>query len=99
MRIFLRVWTPKFASLNSATPFEIEINKAGIYSSGRIHRWESSQTGPLDDHFTLDNPILFPETKSYERVFALPAGLKLAPQTDYKISGWLREPAKKRPHF
>jgi hypothetical protein len=45
-------------------------------------------------HFTLNQPISFPDQCAYERVYALPAGLVLEPQKEYSISGQVRDQEK-----
>jgi hypothetical protein len=45
-------------------------------------------------HFTLNQPVSFPDKCLYERVYALPAGLVLDPQNEYSISGQVRDQNK-----
>ena len=47
-----------------------------------------------EQHFTLNQPISFPDKCAYERVYALPAGLVLEPQKEYSISGQVRDQKK-----
>jgi hypothetical protein len=52
---------------------------------------------PLDAserHFTLNQPVSFPNPCAYERVYALPADLVLEPQKEYSISGQVRDREK-----
>ena len=45
-------------------------------------------------HFTLNQPVSFPDPCPYERVYALPAGLALEPQKEYSISGQVLDQEK-----
>jgi hypothetical protein len=48
---------------------------------------------------TFSEPISLSENSSYERIYAFPPDLKLAPQTAYRISGWLRGSGKDKGIF
>jgi hypothetical protein len=45
-------------------------------------------------HFTLNQPISFPDKCAYERVYAFPADLALEPQKEYSISGRVNDQYK-----
>jgi hypothetical protein len=114
--VFLRIWTPSFARLDTESPLELTVKKAGQYSGAQFRRgepqpidasdsYEAALIGKPDQeaarpadasewHFTLNQPVSFPDKCVYERVYALPAGLVLEPQKEYSISGQVRDQTK-----
>ncbi len=88
--IYLRVWTPRFAGANAKATVEVKIDKARSFSVARTRRWETP-ADPPDGKFILGCPALPPDKDSCERIYALPPGLTLEPQTTYRISGQIRE--------
>jgi len=86
--IFLRVWSPQLAALDGQAPLVVAMEKLPRYS-----------TSPGPRRLTLDRPLPLPEGRASERVYALPAGLKLEPLAEYSLSGWIQPPAKASPLF
>jgi hypothetical protein len=76
---FLRIWSPQLAGINLKTPIIVVIEKARRYS-----------TTPSPRQVTLEQPLLSADSSPNERIYAAPAGLKLEPQTEYEISGWVK---------
>ncbi len=66
---------------------------------GRPGRGDPRPTDESERHFTLNQPVSFPDPCAYERVYALPAGLVLEPQKEYSISGRVRDQNKNIPLF
>ncbi len=90
--VFLRIWSPQFARLDTNVPVEVVIAKIPGYSSVEIRRGDHKPAAETGLHLTLNVPFSFPERSAGERIYALPPGLTLEPQTRYKISGEIREP-------
>ena len=44
----------------------------------------------LGRRLTFNQPVSFFDPCAYERIYALPPDLILKPQTEYRISGWIR---------
>lgn len=97
--IFLRVWTPQFSGTNAGAAIEIQIDRTGVYSTARTRRWEINAPRPPERRYILEQPVLDPGKNFSERVYAIPAGLKLGPQQDYEISGWMPEGTRSRRIF
>ena len=89
--IYLRVWTPRFAGTNADAEVDVKIDKARTFSVARTRRWDADPTDPPEGKFTLERPVLQPDKDSCERVYALPPGLALEPQTAYRISGRIHD--------
>jgi hypothetical protein len=89
--IFLRIWTPSFTRLDSNTPVELTVRQARRYSNAQIRRADPKPVDPTEQHLTLNQPVSFPDNCAYERVYALPAGLTLERQKEYRISGRIRD--------
>jgi hypothetical protein len=73
------------------------IDASDSYESALIGRHDEGDPRPTDAsewHFTLNQPVSFPDKCPYERVYALPAGLVLEPQKEYSISGQVRDENK-----
>jgi hypothetical protein len=73
------------------------VDASDSYESALIGRHGQGDRGPTnasERHFTLNQPISFPDRCAYERVYALPAGLVLEPQKEYSISGQVRDQNK-----
>jgi hypothetical protein len=73
------------------------IDASDSYESALIGRHGQGDPGPTDAserHFTLSQPVSFPDPCAYERIYALPAGLVLEPQKEYSISGQVRDQNK-----
>ena len=97
--LFLRVWTPKFTSSNAAACVEVTINKVRKYLSARTRRWETIPADSAETRFTCGHPVSFPDGSPYDRLYALPAGLALEPQTEYEISVGMRDSDGSAPIF
>jgi hypothetical protein len=89
--VFLRIWTPSFTHLDSDAPVELTVRKARRYSPARIRRADPNLADTSEQHLILNQPMVFPENSAYERVYALPPGLVLEPQKEYRIVGRIRE--------
>jgi hypothetical protein len=76
--VYLRIWSPQLAKLDVQTPIAAAIEKVPAYS-----------TSPGPWQMTFDRPLSLAESSANERIYALPVDLKLKPQAEYKISGWL----------
>jgi hypothetical protein len=61
---------------------------------GKPGQEDSQPVDASERHFTLNQPVSFPDPCAYERVYALPAGLVLEPQKEYSISGRIRDQNK-----
>lgn len=85
--IYLRIWSPQFTRFNDATPVAVVIEKAHVYGGVSDRRGNHPPAASSQRHLIFDQPITFPEKAANERIYALPAGLILAPLTEYKISG------------
>jgi hypothetical protein len=92
--VFLRIWSPRFARLDVNAPVGATIEKVKHFSNPQNPRWASQPAVVLGRHLTFNHPISFPERCAYERVYALPPDLILKPQTEYWISGWVRDQGK-----
>lgn len=77
--VYLRIWSPQLAAADFNSPIRAKIQDARQYS-----------TSPAPLELAFDKPISFSENAPNERVYALPPGLKLEPQTQYEITGWLQ---------
>jgi hypothetical protein len=92
--VFLRIWTPSFAHLDLEAPVELTVKQIGHHSSAQIRRGDPQPNDASERHFTLNQPVSFPDKCPCERVYALPPGLVLDPQNEYSISGRVRDQNK-----
>jgi hypothetical protein len=72
------------------------------YEAALMGRHGQEAPRPMDAsgrHFTLHQPVPFPDPYAYERVYALPAGLVLESLKEYSISGQVRDRKKTIPIF
>ena len=81
--VYLRIWSPQLAKVDGKTPIKVEIAKVLRYS-----------TTPGPQQITFDQPLSLADGSINERIYALPSDLKLEPQTQYKISGWIQDQPK-----
>ena len=81
--VYLRIWSPDLAGHDSRAPVELAIEKVSGFSL-----WPGRSA---DEEITLNRPLSTADPGATERVYALPPEVHLEPQTQYKISGWLRE--------
>lgn len=81
--VYLRIWSPQLVALDAQAPLAVVIEKTPRFS-----------TSPGPRHITLDRPLPLPEGRANERIYALPADLKLEPLAEYSISGWVQEQSK-----
>jgi hypothetical protein len=79
----LRIWSPVLAKVDEKAPIQVAIAKARRFS-----------TSPEPWQMSLDQPVILPERTANERLYALPSDLKLEPQTEYTISGWIQDQPK-----
>ena len=85
--LLLRIWSPKFSGLGHETPVEVTVEKVLRFPPVQIRRADPKPFDASEQHLMLDLPLSFPDQPAYERVYALPPGLSLAPQKLYRISG------------
>ena len=85
--VFLRVWTPSFTRLDIAAPVEVTVKKAPRFLSAQTRRGDTSPAAASEQNWTLQHPVSFPDSCSYERFYALPPDVILRPQQAYWISG------------
>jgi hypothetical protein len=67
------------------------------YEAVLIGKHDQGDPQPMDAserHYTLNQPVSFPDKCAYERVYALPADLVLEPQKEYWISGQVLDQKK-----
>ena len=81
--LFLRVWTPAFARLDPEVPINITMEKAGFGLPERIRR---SDPEPVKASLALHRSPSVLAGFSGDRSYAIPAGLRLQPKTNYRIS-------------
>jgi hypothetical protein len=58
---------------------------------GKHRQGDPQPMDASERHFTLNQPVSFPDKCAYERVYTLPADLVLEPQKEYSISGQVRD--------
>jgi hypothetical protein len=92
--VFLRVWSPRFSHLDLQTPIEAIVEKVRHFSNAQNPRGVFKPAPALGRHLTFNRPISFPDKCAYERIYALPPDLILKPQTEYRMSGWIRDQNK-----
>jgi hypothetical protein len=85
--LFLRIWTPDFARVDSETPVEVTIEKSPRYPSVQARKGNLKPTEIR--RLTLKQPLSFPNNSAYERAYPLPSGLNLDPQNIFRIAGWI----------
>lgn len=78
--VYLRIWSPEFMRLDGKIPVEATIGKV-------IHFGNS----PNQRQIVFDPLPSFADKSAGERIYQLPLGLKLEPQSEYKISCAVRE--------
>jgi len=82
--LFLRIWTPAFARVGREAPVQLMIEKTSRYAAPAMRagnpRPSTAQALTLDTPLAYDVPC--------ERVYRFPS-VNLAPQNDYRLSGWL----------
>jgi hypothetical protein len=81
--IYLRIWSPQLMALDGKTPVAMAIEKARRYS-----------TSPPPRKIILDQPVAMAADGGNERVYALPADLKLEPGSEYRLSVRILNAAK-----
>ena len=92
--VFLRVWSPQFASLDLNAPVEATIEKVPHFTNAQNRRWDPKPVVALGRHLIFNHPIAFPDKNPCERVYTFPGDLILKPGTTYRISGWIRDRRK-----
>jgi hypothetical protein len=91
-RVYLRVWTPRFAALPLETPVEVTVEKARRFRPARVRRGDPEPAEPREQRWTLKQPLTLPDACAYERVYALPSEWVLDPQERYRISVRIADP-------
>jgi hypothetical protein len=94
VEVCLRIWSPRLAGLESATPIEAAIEKISQFSSVQIRRSDPKPAGSFKRHLIFNQPVLSSGNSGGDRVYVLPPGLDLEPQTEYKITGWILDQKK-----
>lgn len=89
--VFLRVWSPRFTHLDAQAPIEATIEKVQHFSNAQNPHGVFKPAPALGRHLTFDRPVSFSDPCAYERIYALPSDLILKSQTEYRISGWIRD--------
>jgi hypothetical protein len=89
--IFLRVWSPNLSNLDASAPVNVLIEQVEHFSKPQTPRWATRPATMLGRHLTFNQPATFLDPPAYERIYVLPPDLILKPQTEYRISGWLRD--------
>jgi hypothetical protein len=89
--VFLRVWSPQFDHSDLSAPVEVTIENIRHFPTTQNRRWAAKPAITLGRHLTFNHPISLPDPCAYERIYALPPDLILKPQTEYRISGWIRD--------
>jgi hypothetical protein len=92
--VFLRVWSPQFTHLDINAPVMATLEKVKHFSDPQSQSWAPQPKVVLGRHLTFNHPISFPDKCTYERIYAFPSDLILKPQTEYRISGWIRAQSK-----
>ena len=92
--VYLRVWSPQLARLDINVPVNVTIEKVNHFPNPQNQRWVPRPAAALGRHLTFNRPVSFSDPPAYERVYALPSDLILKPQTEYRISGWIRGQSK-----
>ena len=89
--VFLRVWSPRFTHLDAQAPIEATIEKVQHFSNAQNPHGVFKPAPALGRHLTFNRPVSFSDPCAYERIYALPSDLILKSQTEYRISGWIRD--------
>ncbi len=92
--VFLRIWTPVFASGNPDAPVEILVKKAGHTQPARSPHASSEPANSFERRLMIEHPLASADCGPHERVYAFPAELNLRPQTAYQISGRIADQKK-----
>ena len=87
--VFLRVWSPQLEQLGFHCPIEVVLKKIPRFGSAQTDRGFRKPALASGRHLTFSDPVSVRDERANERVYALPPGLILEPQTHYQISGWL----------
>jgi hypothetical protein len=97
--VFLRVWSPELAHAGDSASFEAAIEKV----SGQANPPAGGQSlKPTIKHVirvTFNKTLSLLAVCPYERIYACPPNLRLEPQADYEISGWVEGAGKNAGHF
>lgn len=89
-RVFLRVWSPSLDVPGASAPVEVMLKRIPRFTSARIRRTDPPPGGTFEQRLTLTQPLEFPTSSPYERVYDLPPGLGLEPGNEYRMTGRLR---------
>lgn len=88
--VFLRVWSPQLASAGEGASLEASVEKAS--DAGGAQAADGNLPPPVAhvSYVTFTKSVLYLERAPYERIYACPAGLTLEPESEYRISAWIR---------
>ncbi len=86
--VYLRLWSPRLATLDEQTPIVAKIQKVPAYS-----------TAPAPKEVVFHQPLAQADSSMDERIYALPADFKLEPQAEYQITGWIQGQSRARALF
>jgi Type I phosphodiesterase / nucleotide pyrophosphatase len=96
--VFLRVWMPQFAQSANDSSLEVVIDESRRFTTTRSRRPDLDPPDPRAPHFELAPSGAF-EAGNFDRIYSLPSGLTLRPQTAYEMTGWGHESGEKRKLF
>jgi hypothetical protein len=89
--VYLRIWSPSLANSGSEAPVELTIKRIPRFAAAHVRRGDPQSIGAREQRLNLTHPIAVTDNSAYERVYALPPGLVLEPEMEYRISGRVRE--------
>lgn len=89
--VLLHIWAPQFARPGSEGPVDVTFRKAQVFLPAQVRRGDPQPVDPSEQHLVLDRPASLPDRCSCERLYLLPAVLSLQPQTEYLMSGRIRD--------
>jgi hypothetical protein len=92
--VFLRIWSPQFARLDSTAPVAVAIEKVPHFSGAKSRHDDRKPVPAGKWQMTFNLPIFFPDKSPCERIYALPSDLILEPQTEYKVTGRIQDQTK-----
>lgn len=97
--VFLRVWSPELARPGNSTSLEATIEKISGPTDPSSDAQSLKPTIEHEIRVTFKEPVSFAQNCPYERVYACPSNLRLEPQADYRISGWVEGVSKNATRF
>jgi len=88
--LLLRLWNSHFTRPGIEAPMEVTLRKAQVFLPAQVRRGDPQPVDASEQHLVLDRPASLPDRCSCERLYLLPADLSLQPQTEYLMSGRVR---------